>query len=114
MSLVGSLEDLGLGDILQIISLSRKSGVLLLRSDRGQGRIVFREGLIRGAFRKDDPTDLRGLVERLETVSKAELDAACEAGTRPERLPGRGSGRPFPDRAPSPWKSCAERTSRRR
>ncbi len=78
MSLVGSLEDLGLGDILQIISLSRKSGVLLLRSDRGQGRIVFREGLIRGAFRKDDPTDLRGLVERLKTVSKAELDAACE------------------------------------
>ena len=49
MSLVGSLEDLGLGDILQVISLSRKSGVLLLRSDRGEGRIIFRDGLIRGA-----------------------------------------------------------------
>ena len=32
MSLVGSLEDLGLGEILQIVSLSRKSGRLLLRS----------------------------------------------------------------------------------
>ena len=42
MSLVGSLEDLGLGDILQIVSLSRKSGLLLLRSDDGEGRIVFR------------------------------------------------------------------------
>jgi hypothetical protein len=78
MSLVGSLEDLGLGDILQIISLSRKSGVLLLRSDRGEGRIIFREGLIRGASRKGDPTDLQGLVAGLETVPKAELDAACE------------------------------------
>jgi len=78
MSLVGSLEDLGLGDILQIISLSRKSGVLLLRSDRGEGRIIFREGLIRGAFRKGDPTNLRDLVAGLETVPKAELDAACE------------------------------------
>jgi hypothetical protein len=78
MSLVGSLEDLGLGDILQIISLSRKSGVLLLRSDRGEGRIIFREGLIRGAFHKGDSTHLRDLVAGLETVPKAELDAACE------------------------------------
>jgi hypothetical protein len=78
MSLVGSLEDLGLGDILQIISLSRKSGLLLLRSDRGEGRIIFREGLIRGAFRKGDPTDLRELVAGLETVPQAELDAAWE------------------------------------
>ena len=40
MSLVGSLEDLGLGDILQIIHLSRKSGTLWIRSaagDRGAG-----------------------------------------------------------------------------
>jgi hypothetical protein len=78
MSLVGSLEDLGLGDILQIISLSRKSGDLLLRSDRGEGRILFQEGLIRGAFHKGRPTDLRGLVAGLEAVSEAELDAACE------------------------------------
>jgi hypothetical protein len=78
MSLVGSLEDLGLGDILQIVSLSRKSGVLLLRSDHGEGQIVFREGLIRGAFRKGDPTALRDLVAGLATVPKAELDAACE------------------------------------
>jgi hypothetical protein len=78
MSLVGSLEDLGLGEILQIISLSRKSGLLKLRSDRGEGQIVFHQGLIRGAFRKGDPTDLRDLVASLETVPKAELDAACE------------------------------------
>ena len=41
MSLVGSLEDLGLGDILQIIHLSRKSGTLWIRSAAGEGQIVF-------------------------------------------------------------------------
>ena len=61
MSLVGSLEDLGLGDILQIISLSGKSGVLLLRSDRGEGRFIFRKGLIRGASFAGGPKDLREL-----------------------------------------------------
>ncbi|MGH0034350.1 MAG: DUF4388 domain-containing protein [Myxococcota bacterium] len=62
MSLIGSLEDLGLGDILQIISLSQKSGVLVIRSDHGEGRIVFLDGLVRGAVVKGGPSDLRGVL----------------------------------------------------
>ena len=58
MSRVGSLEDLGLGDILQIITLSRKSGALLLRSDDGEGRLIFRDGLVCGARVKDRTPDL--------------------------------------------------------
>lgn len=50
MSLVGSLEDLGLGDILQIISLSGKSGSLLIRSGEGEGQILFDQGRIRTAY----------------------------------------------------------------
>lgn len=46
MSLVGNLEDLGLGEILQIVSLSRKSGVLSLQSQTKQGKIYFREGQV--------------------------------------------------------------------
>ena len=64
MSLVGSLEDLGLADILQIMSLSRKSGVLVLRSEDGEGRIVFREGLVHAATVKGDAPDLDTLVRR--------------------------------------------------
>lgn len=44
MSLEGRLEDLGLGDILQIVSLSRKSGILTLETRETTGRIVFRGG----------------------------------------------------------------------
>jgi hypothetical protein len=46
MSLVGNLEDLGLGEILQIVSLSRKSGSLSLHSRGREGQIVFRNGQV--------------------------------------------------------------------
>lgn len=46
MSLVGNLEDLGLGEILQIVSLSRKSGVLSLFSKGREGKILFRQGQV--------------------------------------------------------------------
>ena len=62
MSLVGSLEDLGLGEILQIISLSRKSGQLCLRCEDGKGWILFRDGEIRAAELEGGPTDLRELL----------------------------------------------------
>ncbi len=46
MSLVGNLADLGLGEILQIVSLSRKSGILTLQSRGREGIIVFRFGQV--------------------------------------------------------------------
>jgi hypothetical protein len=102
MSLVGSLEDLGLADILQIVSLSRKSGMLFLRSESGEGRIVLRDGLVHGAAIKGEPEDLRALLvaqeqvdadafERARTLARTasiELDQALhrECGLEPERL----------------------------
>ncbi|HJV64366.1 MAG TPA: DUF4388 domain-containing protein [Geomonas sp.] len=46
MSLVGNLEDLGLGEILQIVSLSRRSGVLSLESRGREARVLFRSGQV--------------------------------------------------------------------
>jgi len=102
MSLVGSLEDLGLADILQIVSLSRKSGMLMLRSESGDGRIVLRDGLVQGAAIKGGPESLRALLlaegcvdapefDRARSLAGAEslaLDAALEraCGIAPERL----------------------------
>jgi Domain of unknown function (DUF4388) len=102
MSLVGSLEDLGLGDILQIVSLSRKSGMLMLRSESGDGRIVLRNGLVQGAAIKGEPEDLRSLLlaegcvdapgfDRARSLAGSESLALDEAlqracGIAPERL----------------------------
>jgi len=65
MSLVGSLEDLGLGDILQIVSLSRKSGVLNLNWGEVRGKIMFRDGqVVAGITNQPKPNLGMILVER--------------------------------------------------
>lgn len=46
MALQGSLQDFGLSDILQLISMQRKTGILTVRSDHETVRIVFFEGAI--------------------------------------------------------------------
>lgn len=46
MQLVGNIEDLGLGEILQIVSFSRKSGTLILNSRKREGCIVFKNGQV--------------------------------------------------------------------
>jgi len=46
MSLDGNLEDLGLAEVLQVISLSKKSGVLTLRSGEHEAEVVLRDGQV--------------------------------------------------------------------
>lgn len=76
MSLVGNLEDLGLGEILQIVSLSRKSGVLQLSSLDREGRVIFHDGQVIRATASSFPENIGDLVIRagladLETLKKA-------------------------------------------
>ena len=75
MSLVGNLEDLSLGDIMQIISLSQKSGVLALKSEEGAGRIVFRGGLVHAACLEGRPDDLRALLVASGSIDETAFDA---------------------------------------
>jgi hypothetical protein len=82
MSLVGNLEDLSLGDILQIISLSQKSGVLALTTTGSAGRILFLDGKVRGAALKEGPQDLRGILSEGGFISGSAFDAASEEATR--------------------------------
>lgn len=45
-SMSGSIEEIPLPDLIQLLSTSRKSGVLVLRSDLGTGKIYLRTGQI--------------------------------------------------------------------
>jgi pSer/pThr/pTyr-binding forkhead associated (FHA) protein len=45
-SMSGSIEEIPLPDLLQLLSTSRKSGVLVLRSDAGVGKLYMRKGQI--------------------------------------------------------------------
>jgi hypothetical protein len=90
MSLVGNLEDLSLGDLLQIVSLSQKSGVLSLESVGGAGQILFRSGLVHAAGIKGRTADLRGLLLAAGLVEGARFDAALAAvGARSPDRPAR-------------------------
>ena len=60
MSLTGNLEDLPLLDILQIVSFSKKTGYLSIRTGAGEGAIVFCDGFVTSSFTWDTaPLDPR-------------------------------------------------------
>jgi CheY-like chemotaxis protein len=76
MNLVGNLEDLGLGEILQIVSLSRKSGILTLRGEKGEGEIVFRQGEVVRAASPDFRETLPELLVREGVVDQSLVERA--------------------------------------
>jgi CheY-like chemotaxis protein len=64
VSLLGRLEDLSLTDIVQIVYLSRRTGVLEIVDDRGRHTVLFRQGLVVNASSPEHPDLLSYLVSR--------------------------------------------------
>ena len=78
MALEGTLRDFSFADILQLISLQRKTGVLTLRAEENRVTVSFQEGCIVGASTLNQHTeDMIGLIllKRGE-VTEAELEGA--------------------------------------
>ncbi len=67
MSLLGRLEDLSLTDIIQIVFLSRRTGVLEIIDSRGRHTVLFRHGLVVNASSPEDP-DLVAWLEKNQLV----------------------------------------------
>jgi CheY-like chemotaxis protein len=60
LSLTGNLEDLPLLDILQLVSFSRKTGVLSIQGEVGESAVIFRDGFVVSAFSGESlPVDSR-------------------------------------------------------
>ena len=53
-SMVGTIDEIPLPDLLQLLSTSKKSGVLEIEGDRGLGRIYLRKGQIYSASIDDN------------------------------------------------------------
>jgi CheY-like chemotaxis protein len=82
VSLLGRLEDLSLTDIVQIVFLSRRTGVLEIIDDRGRHTVLFRGGLVVNASSPSHP-DLITWLEQRELVpagSAATLRKMEESG----------------------------------
>ena len=76
MSLVGNLEDLGLGDILQIVSLSKKSGILSLSSGKSEGTIYFLDGQVVRAVSSQFKANLGDILLRHKLINQQSLERA--------------------------------------
>ena len=75
MSLNGNLNTLSFPDLLQLISSSKKTGVLTLMRQAQRKEIYFREGNIVYATSSNTEEELIGnLLMRLGKLSQAELD----------------------------------------
>ncbi len=71
MSLLGRLEDLSLTDIIQIVYLSRRTGVLEIINDAGRHTVLFRQGLIVNASSPEQP-DLVAFLQAAQLLNDAQ------------------------------------------
>ncbi len=80
MSLTGNLEDLALADIMQIISLSKRTGILEIQAeDRRRGVIVFKNGQIASALLSGRGSRTLGeYLVQLGYITQDQLNAALE------------------------------------
>ncbi|MGH7657109.1 MAG: DUF4388 domain-containing protein, partial [Gemmatimonadales bacterium] len=75
MAIEGPLRELGIHDVFQLLDLSRKTGVLRVRSELRQnaGTVYFERGAVIGAEIRSNPHPLGGLLLRNGKVSEEEL-----------------------------------------
>lgn len=87
MSLLGRLEDLSLTDIVQIVYLSRRTGVLEIINDSGRHTVLFRQGLVVNAASPEHATlvsflNAAGLISRENASVLTQMEeSGIPAGT---------------------------------
>jgi hypothetical protein len=78
MSLVGRLEDLALPDIFQIVSLSRKTGALIITGKEGRGIVVFKNGQVIQAAADFMKEDIGEILLSGQMIKEKDLNLAKE------------------------------------
>lgn len=91
MAIEGSLRELSIEDVLQLLSLADKTGVLMIRSDRlnDEAIVHFSNGDVVFAVRRRSTRRIGQLLVRVGKVTERELNAALEIQrTEPNRRVG--------------------------
>jgi CheY-like chemotaxis protein len=76
LSLIGNLEDLSLPDILQIISLSKKSGVLIIQRGEEEGKVYLRQGKVILATSLQNRRNFGRILVAREMITEDQLEEA--------------------------------------
>jgi hypothetical protein len=75
LSIIGSLEDLSLADIIQVIAGSQKTGILYVNSNEGRSSIVFKNGYVVSASKPDLAHRLGQLLLGQNEISAMDLES---------------------------------------
>ena len=86
MSLLGRLEDLPITDILQIVFLSRRTGILEIVRGDAKSQVLFQRGLIVGA-RSTAVSDLGDEMVLTGTLTPDQAELARKASAKPPITP---------------------------
>jgi hypothetical protein len=82
LSIIGSLEDLSLADIFQILAGSQKSGVLYVNTVDGRSSIAFNNGYVVSASRPDLSHRLGQLLLKQNIISRLDLETCLTEQSR--------------------------------
>jgi len=74
LSIIGSLEDLSLADIIQVIAGSQKTGILYVNSNEGRSSIVFKNGYVVSASKPELAHRLGQLLLKQNEISAMDLE----------------------------------------
>ena len=73
MSLKGNIEDLGVAELLYMVGISRRSGLLHLEGRDGEHELLFRAGRVVAARDRQAPGSLRELLVRRNLIDATHL-----------------------------------------
>ncbi|HWI40130.1 MAG TPA: DUF4388 domain-containing protein [Verrucomicrobiae bacterium] len=74
MTLSGDLEHLPIVDVIQLLHSSRKSGILCVRSRKGESRLVFKEGYIVSASHLNNSVRIGQILVERGVISEQVLE----------------------------------------
>jgi hypothetical protein len=82
LSIIGSLEDLSLADIIQVIAGSQRTGILYVNSNEGRSSIAFRNGYVVSASKPDLANRLGQLLLKKNEISEMDLEMCLNEQSR--------------------------------
>lgn len=89
MSFTGDLEHLPIVDVIQLLHSTRKSGILRVKSRKGESQLVFKDGYIVSANNLDNRIRIGQVLTELGLITPAILDQALQLqqNAGPDRKP---------------------------
>lgn len=76
MSFNGALEHIPLVDVIQLLHMTGKTGILFLKSPKGESQLVFHEGFFVSANHLNNSVRIGQVLVEMQAISEEQLEQA--------------------------------------